>query len=105
MEQLRNDVLTRLLEEVEELRAEVTALRSDRAAPLVPDATEHHVVSRRGLLKKVGGGAAAGVAGAVGASVLTPSLAAAAEGDPVLLGRYNEVVDRGTFIANNLGEY
>jgi hypothetical protein len=110
---MTEELVRRLFDEVEglkrantELRAEMAALRSSSAVDGGNESCpDEGAVTRRGLLKKVGGVAAAGVAGAMGVSTLTPSRAAAAEGDPVLLGRYNEVVGRGTFIANNLGEY
>lgn len=90
------DVLTESLvaahRAIDELRAEVADLRRQRdPRPRAAEVRPEPVVSRRALF----GLAGAGIAGvAVGAGA---SPAAAADGDPVILGSYNESAD-GTAI-------
>jgi|tagenome__1003787_1003787.scaffolds.fasta_scaffold20382521_1 hypothetical protein len=82
------DLLKRVLDRVAELEGEVKTLKRAHPEPAV----DHHdePVSRRGLLKKVGGVVAAGVAGAAVGNGLGATPAGAANGDPVILGTGNE---------------
>ncbi len=83
--------------EVAALRAQVTALTRSTAAPPPPRAaaeerTDDDAVSRRGLLGKLAGVAAAGA----GLSLLAGSAAEATAGNPVILGASGTTNDSGT---------
>jgi len=94
--------VTELTQKLEALQAAVMR-REDVPAPEQPaDHAADHVVSRRGLLTSLPVLAAAG-AGAMALSGLTASPAAAAAGDPLLLGQSNDPSDQTTslFMTNS----
>jgi hypothetical protein len=94
-----DELLARLLDQVAALEAEVEDLkRSARPDPSAPQ-DDDVSVSRRGLLKKVGGAVAAGVAGAAVASTLGPAPAGANTGGAAILGADN-TADAVTAIRN-----
>jgi hypothetical protein len=96
------EVLAQLLARVEQLEAaneRLTAeLRSTRGGE--PVAALDEPVSRRGMLKKAGGALAAGVAGAGVVGALTSTPAAAADGQPVILGSYANTATQPTSFLN-----
>src|SRR5437763_16433976 len=86
--------VSRLRGENERLAAEVDCLRSkpprrERRATSEPDGADADL-SRRMLLRRLGGAAVAGAGLAVGASALSPQIAAASAGAPPILGRNND---------------
>ena len=116
------DALDRLREESEtsrrETRAEITALkaeiaqlRSTKGVHSTPSSVEHveesndkePTVSRRGALLALGGVAAGGAGLALGSVVMGASPAAAATGDPVIMGQFN-TCDGTTAIYTSTGD-
>ncbi len=90
-----------MLVEVRALRAEVAALRAERALGTAsPEAQVTDVadpISRRRLLRAAGGTVAAGVGLAAG-STMAASPAGAAPGDPVILGASNDAGNSQTSV-------
>lgn len=94
-----------LQRELVELREEMRQMRAALAASQAPTASEPRLLSRRNLLRAA---PVAAVGGAIAAMSATP--AAAATGDPVLLGQVNDAgsgkmtqLSGGTYVANPTG--
>src|SRR3954453_2361145 len=97
-----DDLLGRLLDKVSALEGEVKALRGANTERAVEHDDE--AVSRRGLLKKVGGAMAAAVAGVAVGNVLGAAPAGAADGNAVILGSSANIADHTTYITNPDGD-
>ncbi|MGI8808947.1 MAG: hypothetical protein ACR2KK_14125 [Acidimicrobiales bacterium] len=92
------DRVAELEERLARLGAEVAELRTGRAGPNAPG--DDAPVSRRGMLRRLAGAAAAGTAAAVGATVTRAGPAAAADPNDVVKGADNFAGDLSTSLSS-----
>lgn len=96
---VRNDRLSKRVEALEKPRPLARGGQGDRT-DVEPSASEA-TVTRRGMLRRLGAVGAAGAGAALGSSVLSAQPAAAAAGDPVLAGTFNDAGDDSTTLISS----